>query len=119
MTLKSEIGQIGEDLACEYLINKNYRIVDRNLRKQWGEIDIIATDKQKTLVFVEVKTMRNNPSDLKPEDNLTSAKLIKLKRSASMFAGFNPQLIDDNIGWRIDLVTVFLPSKEIKHYENI
>ena len=51
------IGKIGENKACEYLKNKGYRIIDRNYREKFGEIDIIAVSRDLTLVFVEVKTI--------------------------------------------------------------
>ncbi len=124
MTQKSETGRIGEDIACKYLIKNGYKIVERNYRQKWGELDIIAKDPQKTLVFVEVKTMRQNNAAiaaLNPEDNLTEAKLIKLQRTASLYAGFNEKLVDVNRGWRIDLIAICLsPNLEtVKHYENI
>lgn len=126
MTYKSEIGKIGEDLACEYLKGKNYKIIERNFRKKWGELDIIAKNPAKVLVFVEVKTLRfgNNPAiaGLKPEDNLTTAKLKKLKKAASLYAGHNQNLIDDKKGWRIDLIAISLLDNgqyQLNHYENI
>ena len=48
------LGKRGEDIAARYLIDKGYRIVERNFRSKRGEIDIVAYDK-KMLVFVEVK----------------------------------------------------------------
>src|SRR3990167_380457 len=99
MAKKSEIGKLGEDIACEYLINKGFKIIERNFRKPWGELDIIATDPGKFLVFIEVKTMRQSGNsaiaELRPEENLTAAKLKKLKRTASLYAGFNENLVND------------------------
>ena len=59
-------GNIGEELAAEYLINKGYRIIERNLRLFCGEIDILAEDK-KTIVVVEVKTVRGGGFGLAQE----------------------------------------------------
>ncbi len=136
MTYKSQLGQLGEDLACEYLVKKGYKIIDRNFRQKWGELDIIAKSPDKTLVFVEVKTMTDNGSEgIQPEDQLTRAKLEKLKRTASLCAGHYPELVNDDKGWRIDLVALRLgfprcdsgqagqvisgENCDIKHYENI
>lgn len=125
MTQKSEIGKLGEDLACEYLIKKGYRVLERNFRKPWGELDIVAKYKDGTLVIVEVKTMRENPS-LSPEDNLTKAKLEKLKRTALLYAGSKQELLRDKKGWRIDLIAVSISNLTnitdnylVSHYENI
>jgi len=126
MTYKSQLGQLGEDMACEYLVKKGYKIIERNKRQKWGELDIIAKAPDRTLVFVEVKTLRRGlgqapEESLQPEDQLTQAKLEKLKRTASLYAGHYPELINDNKGWRIDLVAIVISGEnhDIKHYENI
>jgi Holliday junction resolvase-like predicted endonuclease len=74
---------------------------------------------------------------LSPEDNLTSTKLKKLQRTAALYAGYNQNLINDDLGWRIDLVAIAIPKDvsretlvlanltniekycDIKHFENI
>lgn len=139
MTQKSEIGKIGEDIACEYLVNKKYKICERNFRKLWGELDIIAKTPDGILAFIEVKTLRQAQGkqfgnsaiaelqrselvELLPEENLTASKLKKLKRTSSLYAGYNPDLIDDKKGWRIDLIAITIygnSNYKINHYENI
>lgn len=123
------IGELGEDIACEYLNGKGYRILKRNYWKPWGEIDIIAVAKTNTLVFVEVKTLKENSSaGLLPEDNLTESKLRKLQRICRGFVADNPNLVREDRGWQIDLVAVKIPvgidnpalkNCDIRHYENI
>ena len=57
---RHETGRWGEDIACDYLVEQNYSIVERNFSCRQGEIDIIACDKnKKELVFVEVKTRKS------------------------------------------------------------
>jgi putative endonuclease len=124
MTQKSQIGQIGENIACEYLRDKGYKIIARNYRKPWGEIDIITKAPDKTLVFVEVKTMSDFVgAELKPEDQLTGAKLQKLQRTAQLYAGHYPELMDNAKNWQIDLIAILLNQRsresEIKHHQNI
>jgi putative endonuclease len=51
-------GRRGEEMAIEHLIGKRYRILERNYRKSFGEVDIIARDRD-TLVFIEVKTRQS------------------------------------------------------------
>ena len=55
---KREFGNIGEDIACKYLKNIGYRIIERNFSCKQGEIDIVAKDKNE-YVFIEVKTRKN------------------------------------------------------------
>jgi putative endonuclease len=50
-----DLGNSGEDAACDYLTGLGFKIMERNFRSQQGEIDIIARDKN-FLVFVEVKS---------------------------------------------------------------
>ena len=52
-------GKLGEDLAAEALRELGYAILARRYRTRYGEIDIVATDKD-TLIFVEVKARRTD-----------------------------------------------------------
>jgi putative endonuclease len=117
------IGQVGEDLACNFLIKKRYKILCRNYRLKFDEIDIVAKSFNGILVFVEVKTLKSGEiKDLIPEDNLTKNKLKKISRACRLFVGFHKELIDDNRGWRLDLIAVTLGEEDdniISHYENI
>ncbi|MFZ5877625.1 MAG: YraN family protein [Nitrospirota bacterium] len=51
------LGLRGEAVAADVLVRRGYRIVERNCRSRWGELDVIAYDGD-TLVFVEVKARR-------------------------------------------------------------
>ena len=51
------LGRLGEQLAAEHLIRRGFRIIERNYRTRWGELDIVAFD-GRTLAFCEVKTRR-------------------------------------------------------------
>ena len=153
MPYKSEIGKLGEEVACRYLVDNRFQIIQRNFRKKWGEIDIIAKSPDKTLVFIEVKTLfQGNPQikeaialstdeeirqlvklpyrlgnseigseNWNPEDQMTFQKIRKLKRTASLYAGKNQNLINDKKGWRIDLVALTILNNVIRlnHYENL
>jgi putative endonuclease len=116
------IGKLGEDLACHFLIKKRYRILFRNYKEKFDEIDIIAKSFDRVLVFIEVKTLRaRDAMNLKPEDNLTKNKLKKISRACRIFVGLHLGLVDDKKGWRMDLIAVTLGEDKniISHYENI
>ena len=120
-----EIGQTGERIAVAYLKQKGYKILKRNVRYSWGEIDIVAKDYNNVLVFVEVKSLNqlkevyDQENRLRPEDNLTRFKLFKLKKACSFFANQNPKLTTK--GWRVDLLALTISGKDcdIKHLENV
>jgi putative endonuclease len=54
---RHRLGALGERLAAEHLARRGYRIIERNYRTRWGELDIVAYD-GRTLAFCEVKTRR-------------------------------------------------------------
>ena len=124
MTTKSETGKLGENLACKYLISKGYRIIERNYRKPWGELDIVAYSETGVLVFVEVKTVTSHNVDkmlITAEDQMTRQKIEKLKRVSAMYAQSFPEKINEALGWRIDVLALTINGKDcvVKHYENI
>ena len=55
--LRAHLGRLGEDLALEHLERLGYRLVARNHRTRYGELDLIVSD-ETTIVFVEVKARR-------------------------------------------------------------
>lgn len=55
---RKRTGKKGEDIACAYLKSRGYRIVERNYRCPFGEIDIVARDGD-AIVFVEVKSRKS------------------------------------------------------------
>jgi putative endonuclease len=55
--VRQHLGRLGEDLALEHLERLGLRILARNYRTRFGELDLIACD-DATIVFVEVKTRR-------------------------------------------------------------
>ena len=121
------IGESGENLACEYLVQKEWKLLARNYRRKSDEIDVIALSGDGTLVFCEVKALRiregQQSGNFAPEDNLSPVKFRKIARTCQFFARQHPELVNEERGWRIDLIAVDIgpdgrPSS-IRHYENI
>ncbi len=56
---KTDIGNAGESAVCRYLRRRRYKILDRNFKTRFGEIDIVAK-KGEYIAFVEVKTRQEN-----------------------------------------------------------
>ena len=124
-TQKQITGQIGEDEAAKYLRNKGFSVLDRNYRKPWGELDIIAK-KGNWLYFVEVKTVtRDRVGDgvnfYEPEDNIHPWKIKHLSRAINTY--LLEKKINDETDWQIDSIAVYLNNRgellKIEHLEDI
>ncbi len=63
MNPRSKLGKTGEDIVAKKLQEAGFYILDRNYKKRFGEVDIIALKKD-LLIFVEVKMRRNPLFDL-------------------------------------------------------
>ncbi len=118
MQISNPTAKLGEEIAVTYLIKKGYKIIERNFRKGYGEIDIVSVH-QNILVFVEVKT-RTTILHGGAIEAISSQKIKKLVRTVQFYKFINPKLPD---ALRIDAILIDLNSnKEIvnlKHIENI
>lgn len=118
MKHNQKVGQFGENLACEYLIKKGYKIIQTNVKISFQEIDIIAKFK-KLIVFVEVKTRTSNIYG-EADEAVNAKKTENLKKAIEKYIfinNLNPNLI------RLDLVAVDINKDKkiakIKHYLDI
>ena len=93
-------GAMGEVLAARFLRSKGYGILSSNFRCRFGEIDIIVSDKR-YLVFVEVKTRREDSRYL-PREAVTITKQRKLLQTAAMYMSRFPTELQP----RFDVVEV-------------
>lgn len=84
-----EVGNLGEDIACFYLVKHGFLIQERNYYKKWGEIDIIAV-KDGVLHFVEVKSVidKGNKGH-RPEENVHELKQRKLRKIIQTYLNSN------------------------------
>lgn len=118
-TEKQNVGKLGEDIAVKYLENHGYRILERNYRKPWGEIDVIVKQSQE-LVFVEVKA-QNEGLEWRPEENITLHKKRQLSRIITTY--LKEHKIPENQDWRIDVLAIKLDfqtkNAQIEHIQNV
>jgi len=75
------LGRTGEDLAADHLVRQGFRILERNYRTRFGELDIVAFD-GRTLVFCEVKSRTLNRSAISPFESVHPAKRAQVRRMA-------------------------------------
>lgn len=112
------VGKYGEDIASDYLRKNGYKVLERNFKKSWGEIDIICSFGG-VIIFVEVKTQnKGNRFFIRPEENITSFKQKQLIKSAKSYLAYKKQLSNQ---WQIDVIAIELGadgSTEIRHLKN-
>lgn len=108
MFLAKTIGDKGEEYAVKHLRKQGYKIVVRNYRKRYGEIDIIAENKE-YIVFVEVKTRHEN-SMTQPVDAVDKRKRMRLIKTASAFLSEN----ETEKFCRFDVCEVYVKSENLK-----
>ena len=118
------VGNRGESLAAGYLEKKGYKILNRNYRSKWGEVDIICKAKiqnnklqtEEVVVFVEVKTTTTD-QDGEPWEMVNGWKIGQVKRMGEVWCG--------EYGWegrvRMDVVGVYLNEAvpRIEHWESV
>lgn len=97
-------------MACEFLKQKGYKILDRNYRKKWGEIDIVAK-KDDIIHFVEVKSVSRVTGYL-PEENIHPWKRKRLGRAIQTY--LLEKKISEDLEWQTDSLAVFLDFKTRK-----
>ena len=88
MALHLHTGQLGEDLAAEWLTAQGFRILHRNWRFGHVELDVVA-EKLGCLHFVEVKTRRSDKFGY-PEEAVTAGKLERLQRAGAAYLEQEP-----------------------------
>jgi len=120
LTHNNQIGKLGEDLACRFLMKHGFKIIERNYLKKCGEIDIVA-EKDSIIHFVEIKSVSCENIDYvssetgdryKPEDNMHPWKLGRLAKTIQMY--LLEKNVSDETDWKFDAVTVFIDIKRRK-----
>jgi len=117
-------GNLGEDIACKYIANRGYVLLERNYRKTWGEIDIIAT-KDNLIHFIEVKSVVVkgvfDANYHKPEENVHSYKVFHIRRMVQTY--FDERKLNLDTGFAFHVICVYLNTvtrrAKIKMIENI
>ena len=117
MYYNHKIGILGEKIANNYLINKNYKILEKNFRYKYGEIDLITLDNiTNEIVFIEVKTRCNLKYGTGGEA-VNIKKQIKIINTAKRYIYLN-KLEYRNI--RFDVIEIYLSNQKYKinHFKN-
>ncbi len=111
MALHNEIGKQGEELAVDFLVKNNFKILNRNWRLRKFEVDIIA-EQNNELVFIEVKARTSIQAALND--------LFPYNKQKQLMNALHEYCILNNIQAesRIDALLVDMKSFEVYHYPN-
>ncbi len=119
---RQKLGRWGETKAAQYLRERGYTIIARNVYTQYGELDIIASqtlNDAEITVFVEVKT-RTTTTFGYPEEAITTLKREHILASAQTYLQEHPELGDS---WQVDIIAIqrtnAKDAPEIIHFENV
>ena len=112
LTDKQILGTKGEEVTCQWLVTHDFKVLDRNYRKPWGEIDVVA-QKGDMVHFVEVKTVSTlleviyeTKDSYEPEDNVHPWKLQRLYRAINSY--LSDKGLDEETDWQLDVVAIYL-----------
>jgi putative endonuclease len=115
---RNELGALGEQYATQYLLATGLRILTRNWRCRYGELDVIAAEGDHTVVFVEVKT-RTGDGFGGLEHAITPQKIRRIRRLSGLW------LADQDAHWaqiRIDVIGVRIGrcrTPEVMHLRGV
>lgn len=114
MARHNELGSIGEEEACRFLMHRGYRLLDRNWRVGHLELDIVA-DYYGELVFVEVKSRSS-------EEYGPAELAVDLDKQQRILEAAHYYMLEKRLDqpFRYDIITVVgvVPPFEIKQIEN-
>ncbi len=115
MGLPQLFGQSGENTACKFLKKNGYTILERNFRKKYGEIDIIA-QKGELISFVEVKTRAT-------EKYGTAGEAVGIKKQQRLIKTAQSYIAEKNLdaAFSFDIIEVYHSGRKIlkiNHIEN-
>lgn len=122
-TRSKKVGNLGEEIACQFYIDKGCEIIARNVYvSRIGEIDIIArhtSDAQDVFVFAEVKT-RTGIAHGHGYEAVSYHKKQRMRRCAQMwiqdYMGY-----ESKFSWRLDIVSIDLSTSpaQVRLFKNV
>jgi len=124
-----ETGDLGEKIACNYLKNKGFSIIERNYWRKWGELDIVSRGTGGKVHFIEVKSVSHGTKEeldrevtratWRPEEQVHQFKLHQIHKAVETWLSDHNYMGD----WQIDVIAVRLVPREkhavVKYIENI
>ncbi|WEV42478.1 YraN family protein [Bifidobacterium sp. ESL0682] len=107
-----QLGAIGEQYAAAWLTQLGWRVLTRNWRTRFGELDIIMMTPEHIVVFVEVKTRRTQRYGT-PQEAITAHKQANLHHAAALWLA-GPGKSIRRTGIRFDAMSILLEGNRPK-----
>jgi putative endonuclease len=106
-----QVGNLGEKIACEYVKRRGMKVVERNVTRKTGEIDIVAREgdtlhfiEVKTIVCINLPTVKDTDDEYDPSVNLHQAKINRVARTSEWYVA-NKEWEGE---WQVDAALVWL-----------
>ncbi len=115
-TQANHSGKIAEDIAANYLVRQGLKLIDRNFRSRFGEIDLIGLEKE-ILVFIEVR-YRNNESHLSVVETIDQRKCKKLVTTSKYFINKHRNYQSNQCRYDVIAITGELDKPAIEWIKN-
>lgn len=126
MAKHNEIGALGEKIAGEFLVSKGFKIIERNYRKPYGEIDLIVQKEPNNYRFIEVKSVSREIGEsgvpyetYRAEENVHPQKIRRLLRVIEEYLVSHGTVTE----WQFDVLAVYIDTDKkiakVRHLENI
>ena len=116
-TERTQLGLAAEEAVCRHLKEKGFSILDRNWRRPWGELDVVAL-RDGVVHFVEVKASSQQVAGFEPFLRADERKMQKVQRTARTWLAtrrYSPET-----EWQMDVASVIMAeAPEIEIFENI
>ncbi len=116
---------MGESIACRFLVNKGFFIVDRNFQRPYGELDIVCK-KDNTIHFFEVKSVTTQ-TPLRffdahaPEENVDRWKVQHIRRMIEVYMAYTNRGVDVQFQFHIMCVYMNMENRKarVKWLKNV
>lgn len=111
---KRRLGAEYENIAAGYLTGQGYQIVEQNYRNHFGEIDLIAKDRDGTLVYCEIK-YRSGDASGDPLEAVDHRKQRRISRTAEYHYAYYGH--EAGLPCRFDVIGIYADGS-IRHIKN-
>jgi putative endonuclease len=115
---RTALGLEAESAVCRHLESRGLRVLDRNWRRPWGELDVVAAAGA-VIRFIEVKAASRRVAGFEPTIRADWRKMAKVRRTALTWLAANRY--GPETEWQMDVASVIMSptGPEIELFENV